>query len=217
VRLISPVFALLCCCAAALHASPVVMTPETVIADPVHNPAWRDLFARLSPRKNRYAHFEERRIFPFRNKPVVLTGELRLAPDRGLSLHYLGDKPHVIVVDRKGVLLRDGHGRERAAPSDGRAAAATSALFSVLSFDLPALAGQFEIHGLREGDGWTLGFSPRDPQLAELTGSVVVHGAGGRVERIEMAKSEQQRIEILLSDVKEDVAFSAEELQRYFR
>lgn len=193
------------------------MTPQTVIADPLHDPAWRELFARLSPEKNRYAHFEERRVFPFRNKPVVLTGELRLAPDRGLSLHYLGDKPHVIVVDRQGVLLRAERGRERAAPSDGRAAAATSALFNVLSFDLPALADQFEIHGVRDGDGWTLGFSPRDPKLAELTGSVIVHGVEARVERIEMSKSEQQRIEIFLSDVKEDVAFSAEELQRYFR
>jgi outer membrane lipoprotein-sorting protein len=198
-------------------ASPVVMAPEAIIADPAHDPAWQDLFGLLSTPKSRVARFEERRTFPYRKTPVVLKGELRLAPNRGLSLTYLGDKPHVIIVDRKGVLMRDQKGRERTGPADGRAEAATSALFNILSFDLAALAKDFEVHGLRDDQSWALGFAPRDRTLADLIGAVIVNGDHGHLNRIEMAKSDQQRIEILLSETKDDVVFSPEELKKFFR
>jgi outer membrane lipoprotein-sorting protein len=199
-------------------ASPPVQAPaKNLIADPVNDPAWRDLFAQLAPQKTRHSKFEERRIFPFRNTPIVLKGEIRISPERGLSLSYLGDKPQVMIMDQKGVLMRDDRGRERAAPSDSRADAATSALFQILRFDLPGLAKSFVIHGRRDGEAWTLGFEPRDATLAGMIGSVIVQGENGRVDRISMVKSEKQRIEISISETRDDVTFTPEELKRFFR
>lgn len=200
-----------------LAASPAILTPETVIADPAHDPAWRSLFDRLSPQKSRFSPFEEQRFFPFRKTPVILQGEIRIAPDRGLSLNYLGDKPHLVIVDAKGVLLRDAEGRERVAPADPRADAATGALFAVLRFDLPALARAFVVHGVQSGDDWALAFDPLDAAVAKLIGSIVVHGHADRLDHIQMFKSEKQHIDIAIRDTRDDVAFSPAELRRYFR
>lgn len=201
----------------AALAAPKEIPASKVIADPAQDPVWRELFDQLAPQKTRHSKFEERRIFPFRTTPVVLKGEIRLSPAHGLSLNYLGAKLQIVIVDQKGVLMRDERGRERAAPADSRADAATSALFQILRFDLPALAKTFIIHGRRDGDAWTLGFEPRDAALAGLLGSVVVQGENARVDRINMIKSEKQRIEISISETKDDVRFTLEELKRFFR
>jgi hypothetical protein len=191
--------------------------PANLIADPVNDPAWRGLFEQLAPQKTRHSKFEERRIFPFRTTPVILTGEIRISPEHGLSLNYLGAKPQMVIVDQQGVLMRDARGRQRAAPNDSRADATTSALFQILRFDLPGLAKTFIIHGRRDGEMWTLGFEPRDPAIAGLLGRVVVQGENGRVDHIAMIKSEKQRIEISISDTQNDVTFSPEDLKRFFR
>ena len=204
----------------SVHAAgvpPAETSATNLIADPVNDPGWKELFTRLAPQKARRSKFEERRIFPFRTTPIVLTGEIRIAPDRGLSLSYLGAKPQIVVVDQKGVLMRDQSGQERSAPADPRADAATSALFQIMRFDLPALAKTFVLHGRRDGEGWTLGFEPRDPTLANLIGRVIVQGEGARVDHIDMVKSEKQRIDIAISETKEEVTFSPEELKRFFR
>lgn len=202
---------------ATLAASAVVLSSEALIADPEHDAAWAELFGKLSQEKTRFARFEEHRTFPFRKTPLVLQGELRIAPGRGLSLSYTGEKPQTVIVDSKGVLMRDQRGRERAGPTDGRAGAATNALFSILRFDLASLARQFKIHGLKDGSVWTLGFTPRDPALAELIGDVIVYGERARLNRIDMTKSEKQRIEIVVGETRDDVVFTNDEVKRYFR
>ncbi len=121
------------------------------MADPAHDPAWTALFAKLSASKTRQSQFEERRYFPFRSTPVVLKGEIRIAPERGLSLRYLEPDRRILIVDDKGALMRDDEGRERAAPSDSRAQAVTAALVNVLRFDLPALQKSFVMYGRHEG------------------------------------------------------------------
>jgi hypothetical protein len=201
----------------ARAAAPAEAPARNLIADPANDPAWKELFARLAPEKTRRSKFEERRIFPFRTTPIVLTGEIRISPDRGLSISYLGAKPQVVIIDQKGVLMRDERGQQRTAPADPRADAAQAALFQILRFDLSALAKTFTIYGRREGEAWYLGFEPRDATVSGLIGSVVVQGVAGRVDRISMVKSEKQRIEISLSDTKEDITFEPDELKRFFR
>ncbi|MEO6569042.1 MAG: hypothetical protein ABIO94_09800, partial [Opitutaceae bacterium] len=144
-------------------------------------------------------------------------GEIRISPERGLSLSYLGEKPQIVIIDQKGVLMRDERGQQRKAPADPRADAATSALFQILRFDLPGLAKTFVLHGRRDGEVWTLGFQPRDATLFKMIGSVIVQGEGGRVDHIAMVTSEKQRVDISISETKEDVSFDAEELKRFFR
>src|SRR5687767_3341928 len=128
-------------------AERALFAPENVLSEPAANPDWSELFKELGKPSNRYSRFEERRYFAFREKPVVLKGEIRIVPKRGLSLSYSGAKPHVVVIDEAGVLMRDERGRERSAPDDSRARGVTSALSHVLRFDLPALEKNFVVHG----------------------------------------------------------------------
>ena len=193
------------------------MGPDTLLVNPARDPAWQELFGRLAARKTRQSHFEESRYFPFRKTPVVLKGEIRIVPSRGLSLRYLEPEHRVLIVDSQGLLMRDEDGRERAAPSEGRAQAITAALVSVLSFDLPALEKSFDVHGRREGAAWTLAFVPRAPALADLIGVLAVSGRDGRLDRIQLVKTPTQRIDIRVSDAHEDVIFPADVLQRFFR
>lgn len=196
-----------------------VVTPEAdpVIEQPLADDSWRELFAKLAASKSRISQFEESRFFAFRKKPVVLTGTIRMVPGRGLSLSYSGAKPHVIIVDDQGVLMRDARGRQRAAPADSRGQAVTSALVDVLRFDVPALFKQFVVRGTRLGPVWRLGFVPRDPSVAARIRSIRLDGEALELRQIELVLSDEQRIEIQLRDSFEDVIFPPEVMERYFR
>ena len=196
---------------------PGLVSPETRLEDPRSDAAWRALFDWLATATTRQSRFEERRFFPFRREPTVLQGEMRMVPESGLSLRYLQPEERVIIVDGKGVLMRDGEGRERAAPDDSRARVATSAMVHVLRFDLPALQKEFAVHGRRDGEAWTLAFVPRDATFANLLGVLVVSGEKLELRKIEMIKSTNQRIEIAIKDTTEGVLFTGDTLRRFFR
>jgi outer membrane lipoprotein-sorting protein len=194
-----------------------VVSPETLLTDPARDPAWRELFVQLAPNKTRRSTFEERRYFPFRKEPVILQGEIRIVPERGLSLRYLEPEPRILIVDHEGLLMRDAEGRERAALPDSRAQVATSALVQVLRFDFDALNKQFEVYGRRNGETWNLAFVPRDSAFADMLGTLTVSGEQNELRRIEMIKSPTQRIEIIIKETQEDVLFTADTLRRFFR
>lgn len=217
-RFLSLLFPLLTFAAvAAVAAEPLALTPATLLADPANDPVWRDLLARLAPNQTRQSKFEERRFFPFRKDPVVLTGEIRIVPELGLSLRYLTPEARVMIVDSKGLLMRDEVGRDREPPNDSRAQAATSALVRVLRFDLAGLQKDFAVHGRRDGAAWTLAFVSRDPAFANLLGTLTVRGENQNLLSIEMTKSPTQRIEIAIRDTVEDVLFTGDTLKRFFR
>jgi hypothetical protein len=194
-----------------------LVSPATRLEDPASDPKWRELFQRLAPNKTRQSTFEERRYFPFRKTPVVLQGEIRIIPELGLSLRYLQPEPRILVIDKKGLLMRDEAGQERVAPDDGRAQAATTALVNVLRFEFEALKKEFDVYGRHDGATWRLAFAPRDPTFANLLGILTVAGEGNALRRIEMIKSPTQRIEILIKDTQEDVLFTADTIRRFFR
>ena len=194
-----------------------LISPDTRLEDPASDPKWRELFQRLAPNKTRQSTFEERRYFPFRKAPVVLQGEIRIIPEVGLSLRYLQPDPRILIIDKKGLLMRDETGQERVAPDDNRAQAATTALVNVLRFDFEALKKEFDVHGRHDGATWTLAFAPRDAAFANLLGILTVGGEGNALRRIEMIKSPTQRIEILIKDTQEDVLFTGDTIRRFFR
>jgi hypothetical protein len=198
-------------------AEPLALTPATLLADPANDPTWRDLVAQLAPNKTRQSKFVERRHFPFRKEPVVLTGEIRLVPELGLSLRYLTPEPRVLIVDAKGLLMRDEQGHDREPPNDSRAQAATSALGRVLRFDLAALQKDFSIYGRRDGAAWSLAFVARDAAFTSLLGTLTVSGEKAELRTIEMVKSPTQRIEIVIRDTVDDVLFTGDTLRRFFR
>ena len=187
------------------------------IADPASDPHWRDIFDALSSETSRIAVFEERRHFPFRKKPVVLTGELRLAPGRGLSLRYLAPNPQTLIGDDQGIVMRDAAGRTRTPPDHARVQAAASIMVDVLHFDLSALEQDFAFSGERTGSDWILQLVPRDATRAGSLGAITLSGRDGVLERIEFTRSAEQRIEILIRDARDNVEFSSADLKRYFR
>jgi hypothetical protein len=180
------------------------------------DPAWQEIFRRLAPTQDRQCAFRERRYFAFRQQPITLSGTVRLAPGRGLSLEYLTPEPRIVIVDERGVLLRE-DGGESAVPADRRVQAATGAMAAVMQFDPVELARDFSWRGSRRGDAWTLTLTPRDPAVAETLGSVVVSGARGRLAEIELVTSPSQRVEILLGPPLAGVVFGPGTLAHYFR
>jgi hypothetical protein len=179
--------------------------------------AWTGLLADLVQSGSLTARFTENRHLPFKKIPVVFTGEMRLSPERGLSLHYLTPQERILVLDQQGLLLRDENGRTRDLASEPRAQATIAALMHVLRFDLGELAKQFDLYGRQADDRWVIALEPKTSELASTIGRLVVSGTRAQVEKIEMRKSAVLSIEILISDVRKDAVFKTEDLARFYR
>ena len=178
---------------------------------------WTPLFAALAGQGGVRSTFTEHRWFSVKKTPVVLHGELRHSDARGLSLHYTEPEEQVMLVDAKGLMLRDARGRTRTMAADPRAPRMDAALLPVLRFDLPALLQLFTLRAAREGDDWRLDFAPRTPELARHLSTLTVEGAGERVRRLEFRRSAKQRVEDLIEETQTGVTFTAEEEKRFFR
>jgi hypothetical protein len=177
--------------------------------------AWQDLAAAFAVRHDIVADFEEHRVFPFRKTPVTLTGEVRVSREHGLSLHYVAPEERTVVLDSRGMLIRE-RGEDRAMPSDPRANAANAALWHILQFDFAALGTAFDLYGDREGGTWALALVPRDETVRRAIGDIFVNGHDANVREIELRRSPKQYIHIAIG-VPREVAFSPEDLRRYFR
>jgi hypothetical protein len=201
--------------ARAAEEPPLISAEHRLVLEPV-DPAWRDVLAGLDQRATVDAPFEEHRWFPFRKKPVVLKGEVRIDAAQGLSLHYREPKESIVIIDRQGMLLRQG-GRETTPPADARAGAANEALLHILRFDFATLAASFELYGRRTDKAWTLALVPRAEELRRTLGAIIVTGEADLVRRIELRRSAVQRVEIFVGDPRPPAPFTAEELHRFFR
>jgi len=202
----------------ALPGAPSRAQPaEPAIANPALDPAWIGLWVRLATSGNRSCRFEERRYFPFRSAPIVVTGQLRFTAERGLSLQYLTPERRLVVIDDQGVLMRDAAGRSQAVPADERSLGPLAALLPIMEFNLPQLVQAFTFRGQHEADRWTLTLVPRPGELARGLRWVRMTGDGSRLRKIEVNLSAHQRVEILLLTFREQVVFSAADLARYFR
>ncbi len=198
-------------------AAPPQAGAETSILAGPDGEAWRALFSTLNGQGAVVATFTERRWFAVRKQPAVLEGEMRMSPQRGLSLHYADKGGRTMIVDAKGILLRDDRGRSKAVPSDSPAAGAGALLLPVLRFDLTELEKQFFITGAREAATWRLELRPRRGDLEKSLRAIVIAGEGERIGRIEIDRGEKQRIEIEIGEVMTGVSFSTEEEKKFFR
>lgn len=179
--------------------------------------SWAPLFARLQANAPLLSTFTEARHYPFRRFPLTLTGELRFAPEHGLSLRYLTPDKVTLIVDDSGLLMRDHRGRERVAPPDHRAQATAHALLHLLRFDLAALQQSFDLAGDPAAEPWTLQLTPRDLALVETLGALTVTGRADRVDTIVMTKTPRQYIDITVTSATPRVTFSADDLALHFR
>lgn len=194
-------------------SDPVAIEPANRLA--AGAPAWQDLVARFAQQPDTQAEFEEQRFFPFRNDPVTLKGEVRVSRERGLSLRYLSPEERIVILDERGVLLRDAAGQQP--PPDPRAAAANRALLHVLRLDFAALEKEFETYGRRAGEAWAIVLVPRDEALRRAIGNIHVAGEAVAVRTIELRRSAKQHIDIAIAAPRAVTAFTAEEVKTYFR
>jgi glycosyltransferase involved in cell wall biosynthesis len=197
----------------ATEADPLV-NPEHQLAPAA--PAWSDLIDAFAHHPDITADFTERRFFRFKKEPVELKGEVRVSTKRGLSLHYTAPEERTVILDAQGVFIRAAAG-EKAPLADPRAAAANEALLHILRFDLAALEKDFEPYGQREGAAWSLVLVPRTETLRRSVGRITVVGEAATIRHIEIRRSAKQAIEIAIGPPHASAAFTAEELQRYFR
>lgn len=196
---------------------PDLVSPENRIVIGENDAPWRELAAELRAHGNVTAPFTENRYLPFKKIPVVFTGRMRLSAEGALSLQYESPEKQLMLVDARGVMLRDSRGRTREVPSDPRANAATTALLHVMRFDLDALSRNFELYGRRDGDTWQLVFDPRPGELSRVLNRLVVTGKDAHVKQLEMRKSALQGIVIVIGEADTQVEFSDEERREFFR
>jgi len=178
---------------------------------------WQALFDKLAAQGAVSSHFTENRWFPFKKIPVVLKGEMRMAPGRGMSLHYTQPENRTMIMDERGVLLRDDRGHSREVPSDPRASNVNAALLPVLRFDQKELDKVFFLRAVRAGNAWRLDFEPRDPALVRIVGQIIVWGEDEKIRQLEFRRSNSQRVEIVIDDSQAGVVFSADDLKQFFR
>jgi hypothetical protein len=179
------------------------------------SPEWAELVGRYAAQPDGVADFEERRYFPFRQEPVVLKGQVRVSRRHGLSLHYTAPEERTLILDDKGMLVREPKG-QKSPPLDPRATAANEAMRHILRLDFVALEKSFEITGARGPDEWTLTLVPRTETLRRALGDIHVSGDAISVRQIDLRRSAKQHVDITMSPAREG-AFSVEEAAKYFR
>ena len=199
--------------AIARASEPVAIEPANRLAPEA--PAWRELVAQFAQQPDTLADFEEQRFFPFRNAPVVLKGEVRVSRAHGLSLHYTTPEERIVILDEKGVLLRDASGDH--APPDSRADSANRALLRVLQMDFAALEKEFEVYGRRDAATWSIALVPRTEATRRSVGTIHVGGDGPAVRTIELRRSAKQHIDIAIAAPRARATFTADETGKFFR
>ena len=178
---------------------------------------WQALFESLAAQGAVFSHFTENRWFPIKKIPVVLKGEMRLEPGRGMSLRYTEPENRTMIMDERGLLLRDDHGRNREVPPDPRSANINAALLPVMRFDQKELSKIFVMQAVRAGKAWRLDFEPRDVALSKTIGHITVWGENAKIRQLEFRRSSSQRVEIVIDDSQAGVVFTADEQKRFFR
>ena len=178
---------------------------------------WVPLLSRLATQGSIVSNFSEQRWFPFKKTPTTLQGEMRYSPDYGLSLRYTQPEEKMMILDETGLLMRDGKGRQRSAPSDPKNPDFAHSLLSIMRFDQETLRQNFTIHGARDGSDWRLDLVPRDKEQLKRLGTVTIWGAGDLVRRMEFRRAANQRIEVRIQNSTTVAGFSEAERKRFFR
>jgi hypothetical protein len=191
--------------------APVPLTPERVAGE------WRPLLSALASKGGVQATFTERRYFPFRSRPTILHGTIRLSPDRGLSLAYAGAEPNILIADSDGLLERGADGRERTVAAGSHEGGAISSLLPIMRFDMAALLPKFTIRASRSGADWRFEFTAKNADADPGLGRITVVGSGTAVRHLQFWHAENQRVDIDVEDPRGGLTFTPAEVKQYFR
>lgn len=188
-----------------------------LVGPPSPEQVWRGFVATLKPDGPRKASFVEERWFPIRKVPVRLSGELRLDPAVGLSLHYLQPEERTVILDRDGVLVRKPGEKDRALPPGERGGAALQLVLAVLRFDTDEIAAGFAVRLRQDSEAWTIDLEPTAEAAARLVSRVTVAGRDRVPTLLVVRPVLGPRLEIHLGEPETVSAFTTEERALHFR
>lgn len=182
---------------------------------------FNELIAKVKAESQAAAHqllkFEEHRIFPFKKKPVVLNGEIRIWKDRGSSLAY-PEKRIVIISSAQGSIYRKrnaaGKTVDRKIPPN-RSKLGTL-LKSLFTFDFAPLEQSFVFEYSEIDNGAMLTLSPNpDTSAAIQSATITVDSESIHSILIDFGKGKSIKI-LPQSMTRLENGFSKEDVERYF-
>ena len=179
----------------------------------------RQVFHRLEHDKTEIFPFTEVRTFAISKNPLRQTGVLRTGKDLGLSLSYESAKPHIIIVDDKGLIDRQPGGSERqvAIADHPELAALTDLYLNLLRGNAEKLFDYADVYFTGTAQSWTMGLVPHDATVAKRAGKVVISGGNHYVSRLENLLPNGEKRTLELGKVERNPKFTPEVIQTYFR
>jgi len=185
-----------CLFGGALRAAPLAPLD---VASP--GAEWRALFDSMQAVDRVAAPFEEARSFAFRKEPKRYRGIFRKEADGRVSLAYTEPEAMALHLGEGFAYYRKGGGAVRRIPQSNAQSAALALFPQLLNFDLVPIAEHYAIFGSLEGERWRLRFEAKEASADELPYQAMeIQGQGTAVRRIELSKSEAQRIVIEMGD-----------------
>ncbi len=210
--------------------SPAQQTAPAPTADALFTPAnqvppgklpftLRKVFHRLSHDQSESMSFVEVRTFAISKNPLKQNGNLRSSKEHGLSLSYESAKPHVIVVDDKGLIDRqpDGHERQVTVADHPEVATLTDLYLNLLRGNADKLFQYADVYFAGTAQAWQMGLVSHDANLAKRVGKVVVSGNGRNITKLENLLPNGESRTLEFGHVTRNPKYGPDEVQKYFR
>ena len=180
----------------------------------------RQVFHRLGHDRAETMAFTEMRAFAISKTPLRQTGTLRSSKENGLSLSYESAKPHVIIVDDKGLIDRQPNGggeRQVTVADHPELSTLTDLYLNLLRGNAEKLFSYADVYYTGNDHNWQMGLVPHDPGLTKRVGKVVISGNGHDIRRIENVLPDGGSRTLEFGRVMRNPRYTPDELKTYFR
>ena len=162
------------------------------------------------------ARFRERKELKLLSLPMESTGVLYFVPPNRFSRETNAPSTTRLVIDGDRLSFRDAAGSQSIDISTSPVARAYVSNFIVLfNGDLDELRRRYDPHFSADASGWRLELRPRST-LADFLERVTLAGHGRVLDRMELVETGGDRTTTWFEDVRNDRAFTDEELTRIF-
>ena len=179
----------------------------------------RKVFRRLANDRTETIPFTEVRTFAISKNPLRQTGTLRSSKTNGLSLSYENPRPHVIVVDDKGLIDRQPGGKERqvTVADHPELAALTDLYLNLLRGNAVKLFDYADVYFTGPPQNWQMGLAPKDATVAKRAGKVIISGAARDIRKLENVLPNGESRTLELGAVERNPVYGPDVIQTYFR
>ena len=179
----------------------------------------RKVFHRLAHDRAETMPFAETRTFLISKNPLRQNGTLRSSKDHGLSLSYESAKPHVIIVDDKGLIERqpDGHERQVTVADHPELGTLTDLYLNLLRGNADRLFAYADVYFTGSAQVWQMGLVPHDAGLAKRVGKVVVSGGGRDILKLENLLPNGESRTLDFGKVERNPNYTPDVIQSFFR